>query len=104
VDGLWELVVDHERRCGYARIGEMVSMLKKRSDQCLIDDMSEIVHYDNNLRQLMVEKGLITADMLDFLFGRPLEQTIVMFGLRSFRKGGKLIFRCSGRPISTPDD
>jgi Fe-S-cluster containining protein len=98
VDGLWELVADHEKRCGYGRLGNLISKLKKGHRKHLADDLGESINYDNQLRQLVIEKCQIKPEMLDFLFGRPLEKTIVMFGLRICRHGGKIVLTASGLP------
>lgn len=100
VVGLRELVADHERRCSYNRVGNLISRLKRGHKKQLADDLSEIINFDNQLRQLVIEKGRVEPNMLDFLFGRPLAITIGMFGLRMQRVAGKIVLTASSLPRS----
>ena len=86
IEGLWDLVTDHEDRCGYGRlralVGEgIVDQTLKREAEIL-----EIMRYDTHLRQLTVQNGGLDAGMLDFIFGRPLSETIKMFRLKLIRE------------------
>lgn len=72
VAGLWELVVEHEARCGWGNLGEMAARHKKDRDKSTGKAMAEIIAYDRHLRRLVVEKSGIDPQILDFLFGRPL--------------------------------
>ena len=82
IEGLWDLVCDHQRRCDYDKIQKLVNALnssaKKRAQKQLI----EIIQYDMEIRKLVVSDGGLDAEMLDFLFGRPLIKTIENYGLR----------------------
>ena len=96
--GLWELVVDHEQRCGYCHIKDLISNLKKKYEKRLAGELCEMISYDNHLRQLVIEKGQMKPEMLDFLLGRPIEETIEMYGLRMRRMEGKVVLSVSGMP------
>ena len=39
------------------------------------------LQYDRAIRQLVLENGNVTADMIDFLFGRPLTATLKSAGV-----------------------
>ncbi len=82
VAGLWDLLVEHERRCSYDGLAKRVARLKQSPHKSRVGDFGEIVAYDRQVRQLAVERGLLEPEKLDFLFGRPLDQTMVMFDLR----------------------
>ena len=81
VNGLWELIEDHEQRCSYeglhARVGEGTREGRLKQERAI----QEILRFDAHVRQLAVEKGGIDSRMLDFLFGRPLADTIKMFDI-----------------------
>jgi len=81
VNGLWELIEDHEQRCSYeglhARVGEGTREGRLKQERAI----QEILRFDAYVRQLAVEKGGIDSRMLDFLFGRPLADTIKMFDI-----------------------
>ena len=42
-----------------------------------------MVRYDQEIRRMVISQGGIEPDMLDFLFGRPLEKTIEDFGYKN---------------------
>ncbi len=82
INGIWELIEDHEQRCSYeglhARVGEGTREGRLKQEKAIL----EILRFDAHVRQLAVEKGGIDSRMLDFLFGRPLADTIKMFDIK----------------------
>ncbi|MCP4110616.1 MAG: YkgJ family cysteine cluster protein [Desulfobacteraceae bacterium] len=76
IEGLWELVEDHQARCDY----KIISGIAKNLNNDNMDDgagrILEIVRYDAHIRRLAVEKGSINPGIADFLFGRPMTETI----------------------------
>ena len=91
VEGLWGLVADHDARCGYGRLKDIASRVKRDYRKDLVDELGEMIHYDDQLRRLMIEKAVIEPEIIDFLFGRPMFETMAMFGLRLRREKGKLV-------------
>jgi Fe-S-cluster containining protein len=82
VEGLWELVSDHEARCRYADVHALVSGAGQTKENEALLKLAEIVRYDIALRNLVVENGSLDPQILDFLFGRPLAKTLpAMYGL-----------------------
>ena len=82
VEGLWDLVDDHQKRCSYGKVKEFAETIKSEKKNDVMDGLVEMVRYDTQLRTLVTEKGGIDPEMLDFLFGRPLTQTIGNYGLK----------------------
>ena len=80
IEGLWELVKDHQSRCSYEKIKKM---LQKQGNNkgAMQKEIVEMIRYDTQLRHLVVKKGGMDCEILDFLFGRPLTVTIKSFGL-----------------------
>lgn len=76
---LAESVEAHESRCNYAALIELASHLEKQ--EAARRALVEVVEYDRAFRDIIMEKGKVKQEMLDFLFGRPLMQTIIMFGI-----------------------
>ena len=83
VEGLWDLVEDHQSRCNYEKIGRLVHELEGPVPEPPARQLCEIIHYDAEIRKLVVFRGGLEADMLDFLFGRPLRETIKSYGIRA---------------------
>ena len=92
VPNLWDLVEEHEKKCSYRVLAELAARLKKGSDQDTVDNLVEMVGYDLHLRELITEKGRPDPALLDFLFGRPLTDTLPGFGIQAQKKGGRLNF------------
>jgi len=89
VQGLWELVEDHERRCSYAELSSRVRDGSRENGWLNQEEaILETMRYDAHIRQLTVEKAGLDADMLDFVFGRPLTETIRMFDIQLVKKNG----------------
>ena len=50
------------------------------SKNAIQKEILEIIRYDTQIRNLVVKKGGMDSEILDFLFGRPLTVTIKSFG------------------------
>jgi hypothetical protein len=81
--GLHDLVNEHQVRCGYARVGQLADRILQNQGplQEAVAELSAIIHYDQSLRQVTVERARLDPEMLDFLFGRPLSSTIRRFNI-----------------------
>ena len=92
VEGLWALIEDHERRCDYRRIRDLSGRLSgEPADQkAAMGTVTDMVKYDESLRQLLVENGHTPAGMLDFLLGRPLVETLPGFHIKVVSSGGRI--------------
>jgi len=88
VNGLWDLIEDHERRCNYealhARVEAGIHEGRLKQEKAIL----EILRFDAHVRRLTVEKGGLDSRMLDFVFGRPLCDTIKMFDIELAKKNG----------------
>lgn len=79
-----ELIKTHDEHVNYSQLAEWV--VKMDEDEEARQKFIEAIEYDRSFRELVVEKGAAKEEELNFLFGRPLLQTLVMFGL-DVRKG-----------------
>ena len=84
VGGLWEVVLDHERRCSYARIAGLLGDGFENGVPIHDDAIQEMVRFDHHIRELTIEKAGVDERMLDFLFGRPLAETIKTFAMNGY--------------------
>ena len=88
MEGLWQLIQDHEQRCSYpglrVRVGEGSQAGRLKQEKAIL----EILRFDAQIRELAVEKGGVNADILDFLFGRPMTGIINMFDIELVKKNG----------------
>ena len=91
VEGLWDLIADHDKRCDYETIGRLTLQLKSDGSRADAEKILEIIQYDTELRRLVVDRGSQDPEMLDFLFGRPLKRTVGQFGIRLEREKGRIL-------------
>ena len=49
-----------------------------------------MVRYDQSLRQVTVERSHLDPSLLDFLFGRPLAETLRRFQIKMIRNGPRI--------------
>ena len=57
---------------------------------CARRKLLEIIRYDAEIRNLVISRGGLDADMLDFLFGRPLTQTLGNYGIKIQQEGTQI--------------
>ena len=93
IEGLWGLIEDHQHRCDYRIIGNLVKALDSDDRSQAQRKLAEIIQYDTEIRSLVTEKGGLEPEMLDFLFGRTLAKTIENFGFKVQRDGKKIILK-----------
>ncbi len=87
IEGLWDLVLDHHQRCSYETLGELIREVDNNRDQDAMAKVCEMIAYDRSLRASLTESGKVNEATLDFLFGRPLTTTIVMFNYKVEKDG-----------------
>ncbi len=79
VGGLWELIVEHDKRCSYKEIKKLADEPGNTKKRGLYPKIAEIIEYDKTVRELVVKKGQIDSELLDLLFGRPVSSIINHF-------------------------
>jgi Fe-S-cluster containining protein len=82
IEGLWSIIKDHQARCNYETIQKLVNAIKSGGVGEARQKLAEIIQFDVEIRKLVVSQGGLDMEMLDFLFGRPLKQTLKNFGLK----------------------
>ena len=90
IEGLWELVRDHQVRCDYKKIQKLIDDLISTNSPSSYRKLLEIVRYDAEMRKLVISQGGLEEDMLDFLFGRPLTKTLRNYGFKVQQIGKKI--------------
>ena len=91
VEGLWDLIKDHQARCDYEKIKKLIGDLDGPHPGRARKELMEIIQYDAEIRKLVLEKGGLDPAMLDFLFGRPLVKTMPGYGIKVRQAGGKTL-------------
>lgn len=80
INGLWDLICEHQARCDFKKINKLIEDVKDKNKESG-KQFSEILNYDKAMRELLVEKGGVKPGMTDFLFGRPLVKILKAFGI-----------------------
>ena len=93
VKGLWDLVAFHQGRCDYERIKKLISDLDGPQKGRAHKKLLEIIQYDAEIRKLVVAQGGLDPAILDFIFGRPLTETLPGYGIKVRLEGKKTIHR-----------
>jgi Fe-S-cluster containining protein len=93
IEGLWELIADHEKQCAHDTIKHAIQDLDGPYAKQAQELIAGAVRYDNAIRQLVLDNGHVEPDMVDFLFGRPLTVTLKSAGY-SIQKGGDVHHVC----------
>ncbi|KJU81794.1 protein belonging to Uncharacterized protein family UPF0153 [Candidatus Magnetobacterium bavaricum] len=79
-DTLLDIIRTHEERCSYARLAELVGMIRDGKD--VVAEVFEALSYDEALRPLLTQKLGIDPGYMPLILGRPLIDTIIMFGYK----------------------
>ena len=82
---LLRLLEEHEKRCAYAELEKYVKNIEKDGEEA-VRKIIRLLKIDYSLRPLVAEKMGLKITEMDFLFGRPLIDTIAMFGLKVTRE------------------
>ncbi len=81
VEVLMELLEEHNRRCSFGRLQEVFETLKA-SEGTEVDEVIELLSYDDHYRQFVAEKLNLPEDTLDLVFGRSLASQVKLFGFQ----------------------
>lgn len=93
IEGLWDLIKDHQERCNYDTVLDLVQAINSGKPGDARQKLAELIQFDSEIRKLVVSRAGLDADVLDFLFGRPLTRTLQNVGLRIEPKGEKIVIR-----------
>jgi len=89
--GLFDLVGEHQHRCGYRRVAELAAAIKNGDEGGgTAEELLAMIRYDQSLRQVTVERSRLDPALLDFLFGRPMTETLPRFQVKMSRNGSRI--------------
>ena len=86
------LIEEQERRYSYAALGDHVRRIPEEGEKA-VERILELLKVDYHLRPFLSQKLGLRMEEMDFFFGRPLTETMRMFGLKVERQpdGGFLL-------------
>ena len=85
------LMKEHDKRCSYSELDKCVRQIKKEGEEA-VGKILEVLRFDHHIRTFTSKKLGIDLSEMDFLFARPLTQTITMFGLKVIKKSDGSFF------------
>ncbi len=74
-----ELIAAHEETCAYEKLTSLAEKLD--TEPAARQEFLEILAFDKAYRELLLEKKAVPEEELNFLLGRPLLDTLVMYDL-----------------------
>ena len=82
---LLALMHEHGTRCSYRCLDGFVRMIEKKGNKA-VERILDLLKFDYHVRVFTAKKLGIDSGEMDFYFGRPLTETITMFGLQVVRE------------------
>jgi len=79
------IIEEHEKRCNYSILENKVSRIETEGEKA-VNEILEILRFDYQLRPFVSEKLDLDPEELNLFFGRPLTETIVMYGMQVVRE------------------
>ena len=79
------LMEEHDRRCSYRKLGIVVRQIEEKGEKA-VERIIETLKFDYALRPLVSKKLGIPLYEMELVFGRPLMETLIMFGLRVIKQ------------------
>jgi len=95
------LMNEHNKRCSYSELDKCVRKIEQEGEEA-VGEILEALRFDHHIRAFTSKKLDIDLSEMDFLFGRPLTQTITMFGLKVIKKSDGSFFLTVLDTHSTP--
>ena len=88
---LAELVEEHDRKCNPVRM-EALAMAAREGDRASIEELKEMVVFDQEMRRLVPERTGMSPELNEFLFGRPLRALLANINIKVFDAGDSVRF------------
>ena len=85
------LMNEHNKRCSYSELDKCVRKIEQEGEEA-VGEILEALRFDHHIRAFTSKKLDIDLSEMDFLFGRPLTQTITMFGLKVIKNSDGSFF------------
>jgi len=95
------LMKEHDKRCSYSELDKCVRQIEQEGERA-IGRILEALRFDQHIRTFTSKKLGISLSEMGFLFGRPLTQTITMFGLKVIKESDGSFFLTVLDDHSTP--
>jgi Fe-S-cluster containining protein len=85
VPHLNHLIEYHENRCDYQLVKKLIQQADQDKKKNALTNIRELLSFDNHFRLLAIEKSVCKTDMVELLFGLPLQKVLPRMGLNFIR-------------------
>jgi Fe-S-cluster containining protein len=92
-EAILKLLQAHDERCCPAEVDTACNRIQQYGDETALDRLLELLRYDTTFRVVVTEKGGLPAEVLDFCFGRALQEIVRSYGMRVERDAGDNTYR-----------
>lgn len=82
---LLALMDEHAKKCSYGKLDGLVRIIEKKGNEP-VERILQMLKFDHHARNFTAKKLGIDFGEMDFYFGRPLMETITIFGLKVIRE------------------
>jgi Fe-S-cluster containining protein len=79
------LIEEHEKRCSYSLIEGYIKKIQDQGETVL-ERVLNIIKFDHHIRPFVSQKLGLSLNRMNLYFGRPLTETMTMFGLQILRE------------------
>jgi Fe-S-cluster containining protein len=77
---LWDIIQAHEDKCSYDETARIIARMEATKGQT-VEDLLELLRIDHYVRLQTAEQFNLDEEAMEFFFGRPLRETIRLYGL-----------------------
>ncbi|MBF0463773.1 MAG: YkgJ family cysteine cluster protein [Nitrospirae bacterium] len=77
---LMDIVETHEMKCSYSVLNNLFEEIRSGKD--VVNEVFDILSYDMTIRHMLSDKMGVPNDYMNLLLGRPLNETIIMYGYK----------------------
>ncbi len=81
IQGLWELVEEHQEKCSFSEVKQIIDENQGKIAGKALEQLLEIVQYDISIRALVLEKTDTDPNLIPFLFGTPMQLILRKLGI-----------------------
>jgi len=81
VELLWDMIVEHERRCAFEKLNAAFKQLEETRGES-INEILELLAYEEHFRQFLAQQMRIPEGMLELVLGRSFADLAGLFGFR----------------------
>jgi len=97
------LIEEHEKKCSYHTLERLVKQTQVDGEKA-VEEIILLLKFDHQIRPFVSEKMEIDTRLMPLTFGRPLTETIAMYGLQVTREPDGSFFLTTRKTTRVPNE